>query len=267
MSAWIPYHVTHRCTRCVNGVTCSTSMSLAPQTPPLILHESNTLELLSLFLLWSVVMLYLFAHNGCSLQHKQVSMIQDIISPRCQSKTKIQFNFVYFIQPNITNYKFSSVDLTVCTHTTSLSQELTSDLSPQTSVCEDRGWESDRVSSGYCGGGGGQEDDGKAIVPDELHLSPHAWHSRSSAQLLQPPADSSPVSEGEVPQVLSSRCTTNRSRSLKHLKTGKLLLGFSTHVSLFLTLHHSNHPGSQRPCHLGALHPADWSLVLIWGKN
>jgi len=39
-----------------------------------------------------------------------------------------------------------------------------------------------------------------------ISVIPWQWHSRSSAQLLQPPADSSPVSEGEVPQVLPSCC-------------------------------------------------------------
>jgi len=39
----------------------------------------------------------------------------------------IQFNSVYFILPNIKNYKFVSEGFTICTHTTSLSQNLTSD--------------------------------------------------------------------------------------------------------------------------------------------
>jgi len=34
---------------------------------------------------------------------------------------------VYFVKPNITNYKFASEGFTICTHTTSLSQDLTSD--------------------------------------------------------------------------------------------------------------------------------------------
>jgi len=37
------------------------------------------------------------------------------------------FNSVYFIQPNITNEKFSSEGFTVCTHMTSLTFDLTSD--------------------------------------------------------------------------------------------------------------------------------------------
>jgi len=36
----------------------------------------------------------------------------------------IQFNSVSFIQPNITNYLFASEGFTICTHTTSLSQDL-----------------------------------------------------------------------------------------------------------------------------------------------
>jgi len=39
----------------------------------------------------------------------------------------IQFNSVYFVLPNITNYTFASEGFTICTHTTSLSQDLTSD--------------------------------------------------------------------------------------------------------------------------------------------
>jgi len=39
----------------------------------------------------------------------------------------IQFNAVYFIQPTITNYEFASEGLTICTHTTSLSQDPTSE--------------------------------------------------------------------------------------------------------------------------------------------
>jgi len=41
-------------------------------------------------------------------------------------------NSVYFVQPNITNYKFASEGFTIFTYTTSLSQDLTSD---QESVC------------------------------------------------------------------------------------------------------------------------------------
>jgi len=37
------------------------------------------------------------------------------------------FNSVYFIEPNITHYKFSSEGFTICTHTTSLTFDLTSD--------------------------------------------------------------------------------------------------------------------------------------------
>jgi len=36
----------------------------------------------------------------------------------------IQFNSVYFVQPNIPNYKFASKGFTICTHMTSLSQDL-----------------------------------------------------------------------------------------------------------------------------------------------
>jgi len=39
---------------------------------------------------------------------------------------KWQFNSVYFIQPRITNYKFASGGFTICTHTTSLTFDLTS---------------------------------------------------------------------------------------------------------------------------------------------
>jgi len=39
----------------------------------------------------------------------------------------IQFNSVYFVKPNNTNYKFTSEGFTICAHTTSLSQDLTSD--------------------------------------------------------------------------------------------------------------------------------------------
>jgi len=40
---------------------------------------------------------------------------------------RIQFNSVYFVKPIITNYNFASEGFTICTHTTSLSQDLTSD--------------------------------------------------------------------------------------------------------------------------------------------
>jgi len=39
----------------------------------------------------------------------------------------IQFNSVYFVQPKIKNYKFASKGLIICTHTTSLTFDLTSD--------------------------------------------------------------------------------------------------------------------------------------------
>jgi len=39
--------------------------------------------------------------------------------------SSIQFNSVYFVKPNITNYKLASGGLTICTHITSLSQDLT----------------------------------------------------------------------------------------------------------------------------------------------
>jgi len=39
----------------------------------------------------------------------------------------VQFNSVYFIWPNITNYEFPSEGFTICTHTTSLTFDLTSD--------------------------------------------------------------------------------------------------------------------------------------------
>jgi len=39
----------------------------------------------------------------------------------------VQFNSVNFVLPNITNYTFTSEGFTICTHTTSLSQDLTSD--------------------------------------------------------------------------------------------------------------------------------------------
>jgi len=38
-----------------------------------------------------------------------------------------QFNSVYFIKPNITNYEFASEGFTLCTYTTSLTFDLTSD--------------------------------------------------------------------------------------------------------------------------------------------
>jgi len=44
-----------------------------------------------------------------------------------QRRVSIQFNSVYFIQPNITNYVFASVGFTICTHTTSLTFDLTLD--------------------------------------------------------------------------------------------------------------------------------------------
>jgi len=37
------------------------------------------------------------------------------------------FNSVYFVSPDITNYKFPSAGFTTCTHTTSLTFDLTSD--------------------------------------------------------------------------------------------------------------------------------------------
>jgi len=39
----------------------------------------------------------------------------------------IKLNSVYFVQPNITNYKFASEGFTICTHSTSLTFDLTSD--------------------------------------------------------------------------------------------------------------------------------------------
>jgi len=41
-----------------------------------------------------------------------------------QIKIKVQFNSVYFISPNITNYKFASKGFTICRHRT---QDLTPD--------------------------------------------------------------------------------------------------------------------------------------------
>jgi len=48
-----------------------------------------------------------------------------------QNREQFSFNLVYFVSPIITNYKFASEGFTVCTHTTSLTFDLTSEKLPK----------------------------------------------------------------------------------------------------------------------------------------
>jgi len=62
-------------------------------------------------------------HITCHLAGAFIQRDNRTIQPRVQT----QFNSVYFVQPIITHYKFASECFTICTHTTSLTFDLTSD--------------------------------------------------------------------------------------------------------------------------------------------
>jgi len=86
-------------------------------------REANN-DLFSLSINLLVNFMFITCQQTVKSAHNKLSS-KCLFNPRFQVYHLIQFNSVFFFQPIITNYKFASEGFTICTHTTSLSQNLT----------------------------------------------------------------------------------------------------------------------------------------------